>query len=160
MANTRYLTHRGVALLQMRNIPVNSLSVDLRRSLLEGVQRARREKMEALVIFGEGKGFSAGAELAEFALKKHLKPPILREIVDAMEDCPFPVVAGIHGYCLGGALALALGCHYRMADRSAKRLGSEVNVGLIPGSGQLRDYRVSLDLRWLSIYVFRGIIYR
>ena len=132
---TRYMTHKGVALLQMRNIPVNSLSVDLRRSLLENVQRARKEKMEALVIFGEGKGFSAGADFAEFARRKHLESPMLREIVDVLEDSAIPVVAGIHGYCLGGALALALGCHYRIADRSAKIGFPEVNIGLIPGSG-------------------------
>ena len=76
--------------------------------------------MEALVIFGEGKGFSAGAELAEFALKKHLKPPILREIVDASGRLPIPRSGWHSRILLRGALALALGCHYRMADRSAK----------------------------------------
>lgn len=133
--STRYLTHKGVALLQMRNIPVNSLNLDLRKSLLECMQKAKKDKMEALVIFGEGKGFSAGAEFTEFSRRKHLEPPLLREIVDELEDFEIPVVAGIHGYCLGGALALALGCHYRMADRSTKIGFPEVNIGLIPGSG-------------------------
>ena len=42
-------------LIQIRNIPANSLSLDVRSGLLDGLMRARKEKMEAIVIFGEGR---------------------------------------------------------------------------------------------------------
>ncbi|MEH0688762.1 fatty acid oxidation complex subunit alpha FadJ [Vibrio cholerae] len=54
-----------------------------------------------------------------------------------LSDLPFPVVAAIHGPCLGGGLELALACDYRVcSDDDATRLGlPEVQLGLLPGSG-------------------------
>ncbi|WP_341662103.1 fatty acid oxidation complex subunit alpha FadJ [Vibrio sp.] len=54
-----------------------------------------------------------------------------------LSDLPFPVVAAIHGPCLGGGLELALACDYRVCTTSDKtRLGlPEVQLGLLPGSG-------------------------
>src|SRR5213075_965025 len=45
------------------------------------------------------------------------------------------VVAAIHGTALGGGLEVALGCHYRVADPSAKLGTPEVKLGLLPGAG-------------------------
>jgi 3-hydroxyacyl-CoA dehydrogenase len=56
-------------------------------------------------------------------------------VVDAIENCSKPVVAAIHGTALGGGLEVALGCHYRVADRSAKLGTPEVKLGLLPGAG-------------------------
>ncbi|POF60896.1 fatty acid oxidation complex subunit alpha FadJ, partial [Vibrio vulnificus] len=52
-------------------------------------------------------------------------------------DLPYPVVAAIHGPCLGGGLELALACDFRVcSDDDATRLGlPEVQLGLLPGSG-------------------------
>jgi len=54
-----------------------------------------------------------------------------------LSELPFPVVAAIHGPCLGGGLELALACDYRVcSDDDKTRLGlPEVMLGLIPGSG-------------------------
>lgn len=54
-----------------------------------------------------------------------------------LADFPFPVVAAIHGPCLGGGLELALACDYRVcSDADITRLGlPEVQLGLLPGSG-------------------------
>lgn len=54
-----------------------------------------------------------------------------------LSDLPYPVVAAIHGPCLGGGLELALACDYRVCtDDDATRLGlPEVQLGLLPGSG-------------------------
>ncbi|KYN25047.1 multifunctional fatty acid oxidation complex subunit alpha [Vibrio cidicii] len=54
-----------------------------------------------------------------------------------LSDLPYPVVAAIHGPCLGGGLELALACDYRVCtDADATRLGlPEVQLGLLPGSG-------------------------
>lgn len=54
-----------------------------------------------------------------------------------LADLPFPVVAAIHGACLGGGLELALACDYRIcSDADQTRLGlPEVQLGLLPGSG-------------------------
>ncbi|MBE4589288.1 fatty acid oxidation complex subunit alpha FadJ [Vibrio navarrensis] len=54
-----------------------------------------------------------------------------------LSELPYPVVAAIHGPCLGGGLELALACDYRVCtDADATRLGlPEVQLGLLPGSG-------------------------
>ncbi|ASU22608.1 fatty acid oxidation complex subunit alpha FadJ [Vibrio qinghaiensis] len=60
-----------------------------------------------------------------------------QEMFQTLSDLPFPVVAAIHGPCLGGGLELALACHYRVgSDADITRLGlPEVQLGLLPGSG-------------------------
>ena len=75
-------------------------------------------------------------------------------MVSRIETLPKPVVAAIHGACLGGGLELALACHYRVAsDHPKTQLGlSEVQLGLIPGAGgtqrlpRLVGLRASLDM--------------
>ncbi|KOO16269.1 multifunctional fatty acid oxidation complex subunit alpha [Vibrio xuii] len=60
-----------------------------------------------------------------------------QQMFQQLSDLPYPVVAAIHGPCLGGGLELALACDYRVCTDSDKtRLGlPEVQLGLLPGSG-------------------------
>ncbi|USD33324.1 MULTISPECIES: fatty acid oxidation complex subunit alpha FadJ [Vibrio] len=60
-----------------------------------------------------------------------------QKMFQQLSDLPYPVVAAIHGPCLGGGLELALACDYRVCTNSDKtRLGlPEVQLGLLPGSG-------------------------
>ncbi|WP_114765284.1 fatty acid oxidation complex subunit alpha FadJ [Vibrio rhodolitus] len=60
-----------------------------------------------------------------------------QEMFQKLADLPFPVVAAIHGPCLGGGLELALACDYRVcSDDDKTRIGlPEVQLGLLPGSG-------------------------
>ncbi len=60
-----------------------------------------------------------------------------QQMFQTLSELPFPVVAAIHGPCLGGGLELALACDYRVCSDSDKtRLGlPEVQLGLLPGSG-------------------------
>lgn len=60
-----------------------------------------------------------------------------QQMFQQLSDLPYPVVAAIHGPCLGGGLELALACDYRVCSDSDKtRLGlPEVQLGLLPGSG-------------------------
>ena len=75
-------------------------------------------------------------------------------MLSRVETLPKPVVAAIHGACLGGGLELALACHYRIAtDHPKTQLGlPEVQLGLIPGAGgsqrlpRLIGARAALDM--------------
>ena len=60
-----------------------------------------------------------------------------QEMFQTLSELPYPVVAAIHGPCLGGGLELALACDYRVcSDADITRLGlPEVQLGLLPGSG-------------------------
>ena len=82
-----------------------------------------------------GRTFIAGADISEFG--KPPQEPTLAT-VDAMESCPKPILAAIHGTALGGGLELALCCDYRLAVETAKVGLPEVNLGLLLASGTQR----------------------
>lgn len=95
-----------------------------------------------VIVSDKPSGFIAGADVHEFTqLKNHDEAfaAISRgqEVFDRLAALPFPTVAVIHGFCLGGGLELALACRYRVAsDDPATRLGlPEVKLGIHPGFG-------------------------
>ena len=57
----------GIAVLQFDNPPVNSLGLELRQAIVEGIERANADPgVEAIVLIGSGAGFSGGADIREF----------------------------------------------------------------------------------------------
>lgn len=116
------------------NPPVNALSSAVRRGLLAALEQAREDSgVTAIVVSGAGRGFSAGADIAEFDAAP--TPPLLPQLFAAFEANEKPIVAAIHGEVLGGGLELALACHYRVASASAWLGLPEVRLGLLPGAG-------------------------
>jgi 3-hydroxyacyl-CoA dehydrogenase len=126
--------HGDVLIILSNNPPVNALSAAVRQGLLEAIAAAEGDDaVKAVVIACEGQTFFAGADITEFG--KPPQQPWLPAVVDTIENCAKPVVAAIHGTALGGGLEVALGCHYRVADKSAKLGTPEVKLGLLPGAG-------------------------
>ena len=124
----------GVAVVVIDNPPVNALSFHLRKPLFEALTTLRDDPAaRAIVIACAGRTFVAGADITEFG--KPMEQPELRAIVALLETIPKPTVAAIHGTALGGGLELALGCHFRVAEKSAKLGLPEVKLGLLPGGG-------------------------
>ena len=123
-----------VAVLVLAHPPVNALSDAVRSGLAEGLSRALADPaIRAIVIRGEGRGFSAGADIAEFGQPRHALR--LGDLCLAIENAPKPVIAAIHGMALGGGMELALAAHYRIANEAALLGLPEVNLGLLPGAG-------------------------
>ena len=116
------LTRQGqVAIATLHNPPVNALSAALRADLLQALTQAMADsEVVALVIAAQGKAFIAGADISEFG--KPPAPPILPDLLAAIENAPKPVVAAIEGVALGGGLEVGLACHGRVASPAA-RLG-------------------------------------
>ena len=144
-----YEVEDGVAVLAIRNPPVNALSHAVRAGLWAAMDRAEDEA-RAVVILGEGRTFIAGADISEFG--RPPKEPWLPALCDRIEASPLPVVAAIHGTALGGGLEVALAAHYRVAVPSAKVGLPEVLLGIIPGAGgtqrlpRLTGAEAALDL--------------
>ncbi|HHY49790.1 MAG TPA: 3-hydroxyacyl-CoA dehydrogenase [Alphaproteobacteria bacterium] len=127
--------------------PVNTLSREALAELETLVARcedliATGELMGIILLSGKDSGFIAGADISEFDAMADYKvlPAALdraHAIMDRIEAMTVPVVSGIHGFCLGGGLELALATHYRIAvNDDSTRIGfPEVNLGLFPGFG-------------------------
>ncbi len=100
------------------------------------------ELVGVVLLSGKDGGFIAGADVSEFDAMSDFSvlPDALKRthtLFARIENLKVPVVAGIHGFCLGGGLELALACHYRIAVNNDKtRIGfPEVNLGIFPGFG-------------------------
>ena len=127
--------HDAVAVIRIDNPPVNALGLAVREGLLKAFAEANADAaVEAIVLTGTGKAFSAGADITEFA--KGRLAPFLPDVILEIERSGKPVVAAINGLALGGGLEVLLGCHWRVADRKVRQLGlPEVKIGLLPGAG-------------------------
>lgn len=133
---TRYATKNRVAVISIKNPPVNSLSHALRCEFLEALNAAQQDELiDAIVISGDERAFSAGAHVPELGTIHALSSPTLNELIGAIEKSEKPVVAAISGLCLGGGFELAMGCHYRVAHAEAKFALPEIKLGLLPGAG-------------------------
>ena len=126
--------HGRVTVIISNNPPVNALGCAVRQGLVAALAEALADDaVEAIVLRCDGRTFFAGADINEF--DKPLEDPLLDAVIDMFELSPKPVIAAIHGTALGGGLEIALGCHYRIAVRSAQLGVPEVKLGLLPGGG-------------------------
>ncbi len=113
---------------------------------------AKRGEARGLIFMsGKDTSFIAGADIAEFdgitdAYEVEAEIRKMTAALDRLERFPIPVIAAIHGYCLGGGLELAMACHCRIATQDeATQLGlPEVKLGIFPGlNGTVRIIRLA-----------------
>ncbi|MEQ1714501.1 MAG: 3-hydroxyacyl-CoA dehydrogenase NAD-binding domain-containing protein, partial [Hyphomicrobium sp.] len=133
------------AIFDRQGESANSLGRRPIEELLAIVERveaeARAKTVKGLVILsGKERTFIVGADIREFEsfeteaqVIESLAP--VNAMLDRIERLPVPVVAAIHGVCVGGGLELILACHYRIATRDdGTRVGfPEVKLGIFPG---------------------------
>lgn len=104
-------------------------------SILDSI--STNQNLSALIITGEGKAFVAGADIAEmegFSQEQALEfSRIGHETFNRLESLPYPVIAAVNGFALGGGCELAMACDFRIASTKAKFGQPEVSLGLIPG---------------------------
>ncbi|MEL0438107.1 3-hydroxyacyl-CoA dehydrogenase NAD-binding domain-containing protein [Phycobacter sp. K97] len=122
-----------IAILKAQNPPVNALGLDVRQGLVDGIKRAESEGAKAVLIYGEGRTYFAGADIREFG--RPPQGPFLPDVCTRIEASPLLVVSALHGTALGGGLEIALGSHYRIAVPSARVGLPEVLIGVMPGAG-------------------------
>ena len=124
----------SVGVIVIDNPPINAGSAPVRAGLLSAVRAVQADaSLHAAVIIGAGKTFIAGSDLREFG--QPLESPQLPDVIAAIEACPKPFVAALHGAALGGGFELALGCDARVAAPGTVVGLPEVTLGIIPGAG-------------------------
>src|SRR5262245_23619446 len=129
-----YAVRDGIAVITLNNPPVNGLGNEVRAAVMEHLKKAAADAtVKAVVIIGNAKFFSGGADIREFGTVR-LKPD-LPEVNDQQDAMKKPLVAAIGGFALGGGLELALACHFRIASPRSQVGLPEVKLGILPGSG-------------------------
>jgi len=132
------LTRDGdIAIITINNPPVNALSPGVPEGIGEAIaETSKDDSVKGIILIGGGKTFIAGADIKEFGKvtsgekgRGSLLPLLL-----AIEDCPKPTIAAIHGTAFGGGLEVAMAFHYRVAAPGAQVGQPEVKLGIIPGA--------------------------
>jgi len=124
----------------------NTLSADVLTELSAILTELAATPPKGLVIrSGKDSGFIAGADIEDFERVKAVDDAIAIvkrgwDVFNQLAGVPFPTLALIRGFCLGGGLELALACRYRVVvDEPGTRLGlPEVMLGIVPGWGGIR----------------------
>lgn len=140
---------------------LNALNADVRARLKELFAELRDDDdVRAVVIHGAGeKAFVAGADITEFAARTaEEQREVYRQprIYEAVADFPKPVIAALHGFCIGGGSELALACDVRVADRTTRISQAEIRIGLIPGGGGTQRLAHLVGRGWATIISLTG----
>jgi enoyl-CoA hydratase len=123
-----------------RPTKLNALNIQVHRELKACLTELHSSKLKGLILTGEGeKAFIAGADIAE------MKPmttgeaqafaELGQQVTVLLESLPFPTIAAVNGFALGGGFEMAMACDFIFASKNAVFGLPEVKLGLIPGFG-------------------------
>ena len=130
----------GILTLNRPNA-LNALNSDVLFELSLALEVAEADvNVGAVILTGAGRAFVAGADIENL---RNLNDPFSgreaslqgQDVMNNIAALPFPTIAAINGFALGGGLELALACDLRVASSAAKLGLPEVGLGLIPGYG-------------------------
>lgn len=119
---------------------VNAYNVQMRDDFSEALAAVQDDlEVRALLITGEGRGFCSGADLTEFGtapsqvIARRVRWE--RDVWGQLLNLDKPVVAAVHGYCIGSGLEIALLCDLRIAATGTVFALPEVQLGMVPAAG-------------------------
>ena len=136
-----YEKEDGVARISLdRPAVLNAYNIQMRDDFSGALFAVAEDPdVRALLITGEGRGFCAGADLTEFgsAPSQVIARQVRweRDVWGQMIKLDKPIVAAVHGYCIGSGLEIALLCDVRMAADDTIFAMPEVRLGMIPAAG-------------------------
>ncbi|MCI4364457.1 MAG: enoyl-CoA hydratase-related protein [Thermoplasmata archaeon] len=131
----------AVLVLTLDHPPVNVLSRAVLEALLKRLEEAEADPRVRVVVLASAaeKAFAAGADIREMA---RMGPDEARvhgsrgqAVTRRIERLPLPVIAAVHGVCLGGGCEVALACDFVLASPDALFGQPEINLGVTPGWG-------------------------
>lgn len=158
-----YEIKNQIATVTIDNPPMNALDMITKEDISEIFAKLEdhRKEIRVVIIHGAGdKAFAAGADIKTFL---NLKPDtakrrLLRsyQIYAIIENFEWPVIAAIHGFCLGAGLELALCCDIRYVEKNAKLGFPEVKLSIFPGNGGIKRSLYHISLGKLKELVYSG----
>lgn len=151
----------AIALIRLnRPRKLNAIDPRMVREIGETIAAIRADPaIRVIVITGEGRAFSAGADIAAMAAMPD--PPAFYRFIEAIqtaftavEELDRPVIAAINGVALGGGCELALCCDLRVMAEEARIGVPEITLGMLPGAGGTQRLP-----RHLPLAIARQLIY-
>lgn len=116
---------------------LNPLSIEtLEEIVLAGAWFDEQPGLKVVVVSGEGRAFSSGADIAAFVGGSDLETTVRRSVdagarmADALESTHAVTIARIHGHCVGGGIVLAAACDLRIAAANAMFRFPEIDLGI------------------------------
>lgn len=145
---------------------LNAISRELLLDLKEALEETRMdESLKTVVVTGEGRAFSAGADL-KFVVGIFDNPVSFRdyltlfnETISALENFPLPVIAAVNGFCFAGGIEMMLACDLAIVAEDARIGDQHMNFGLIGGPvfwqllkrlGWQKSLELIVTGRWLT----------
>ncbi len=140
MRTIQWTVDEGIGLLMLDQPPSNTMTMDFFREMtVVADEIAARQDLKAVIIFGNGRHYSSGADISE--LLQHVEQRIMVENYRSfarLEQLKIPVISAIRGVCLGSALELALFSHFRICSNDAVLGLPEAGFNLMPGIGGMQ----------------------
>ena len=155
-------TDGGVAELTLsRPEKYNAVNMQMHGELASALKQLQRDRdLRAVIFTGEGKGFCAGQDLAEFGMfpddhrvDDHVRTTFNRFVL-GLRELPVPVIGAINGIAAGAGASLALATDVRLMADNATLLQAFIRIGLVPDTGstwllpQLVGMQKALELAW------------
>lgn len=111
----------------------NALTAEMLRDLVQIVTDAgQKPEISTLILTGNGRVFSAGADLDEIRGTDLATSPLWEELSNAIATTPVPTIAALNGSLAGGAMGMVLACDMRIAVSSAKFFYPVMKLGVLP----------------------------
>ncbi|MCI4347175.1 MAG: enoyl-CoA hydratase/isomerase family protein [Thermoplasmata archaeon] len=133
-----------VAILTLNNPPLNIITGRLLEDLAGHILELSKDaSVRVLVIAGAGdRAFSGGANIKDMVTMDRAEASAFstkgQAVANLLERSPLPVIAAVHGFCLGGGCELSQACDFIIASEDAVFGQPEIDIGVIPGWGGSR----------------------
>lgn len=164
----------AIAWLDQEGDDVNKISPDLMDNFTTGFESLKNDSsIKGVVVISRKKDFIVGADIEWFTTVSSVEEirPVIEKghvLLDSIESFPKPVVAAIHGACMGAGLEIAMACHSRVVAKDANTTLAlpEVRLGLLPGLGgtqrlpRLIGLKDSMDLMLTGKNLYPAKAYR
>lgn len=142
----------NVAVVSLSRPKVNAQNNAMRAELQVAFDElGDRKDVRVIILTGEGKTFSAGADLSERPKDNPGEYPVhsrrVRASFDCVLECPVPVIAAVNGAAIGAGCVLVFCCDIIIVSESAFVAMTEVNVGLAGGVAHIRRHLSESDAR-------------
>jgi len=160
LAKINFEEDEGLGIITFTDKPLNLINSNFIGELEATFNKMENQEIRALLFKVDEGNFSAGANVALFQnqneepTRKMIKRFL--DIINRIEQLPFPTMAAVKGMCVGGGFELALACDYIWVSENAQFAAAEVLIGIVPLGGGVQRLAQRAGITRAKEIVFGG----